>query len=89
MRVEEFKHWIDSDEAMFAPSFAIKYKKSPRGKQMDYHHFLGRQGIVCFRNFWGSGNNGDHIDLWNGSEVAHGGRDYFERSQEIWFWDIP
>jgi len=89
LRVEEFKHYIDSRDALFAPYYAQKYKKQKNGHQVTYRKFLGRTGIVVFRNFWGSGNRGDHIDLWNGSRQAHGDLDYFERSQEIWFWYIP
>ncbi len=74
---------------MFAPYYAEKYQRSSGGIQKAYHYFLRRTGIVVFRNFWGRTNTGDHIDLWDGSAVAKGNRDYFERSQEIWFWEIP
>lgn len=64
--------------------------------------FKGRTGLVCFHNFWGEGNQGDHIDLWDGTGIvrrmvdpslegpgmAHGSLDYFERSEEVWFWPI-
>ena len=46
-------------------------------------------GIVAFRNFHGQNNQGDHIDLWNGTAMAHGNNDYFERSEEIWYWALP
>jgi hypothetical protein len=41
-----------------------------------------------WRNFWGTGNQGDHIDLWNGEEIAHGTLDFFIRSEEVWFWAL-
>jgi hypothetical protein len=88
LKVEQFKHYVDSDNALFAPYYADKYVKTRSGLQKTYHHFLGSTGIVCFRNFWGAGNRGDHIDLWNGARVAHGDLDFFERSKEIWFWQI-
>lgn len=64
--------------------------------------FNGRTGFVCFQNFWGEGNQGDHIDLWDGTGLvrretdaslegpgmAHGSLDYFERSEEVWFWPV-
>ena len=64
--------------------------------------FKGRTGFVCFQNFWGEGNQGDHIDLWDGTGLvrkaldsslegagmAHGSLDYFERSEEVWFWPV-
>ncbi len=48
-----------------------------------------RQGIVFCRNFWGTGNQGDHIDLWNGSGMRHGSPDYIDRSEEVVFWEVP
>jgi hypothetical protein len=27
-------------------------------------------GIVFFQNYWGPGNQGDHIDLWNGRRLT-------------------
>lgn len=67
-----------------------------------WQHFLNRTGFVCFHNFWGEGNQGDHIDLWDGTGIlrrevdpswegpslADGSLDYFERSQEVWFWPV-
>ncbi|SEA62009.1 T6SS effector amidase Tae4 family protein [Rubrimonas cliftonensis] len=93
LKVEQFKNDLNSDEALFAPYYAEKHVKPRRGAQKTHHHFLGRQGIVVFRNFYGAGGQGDHIDLWNGvsngKKLAQGGLDYFERSKEIWFWKIP
>jgi hypothetical protein len=87
LRVEQFKLWLNSDRATFVP-YAEKYKRDSRGRQTSYHAFLGRQGIAAFLDFWGANNTGDHIDLWDGSTVAHGDRGYFERSREIWFWPL-
>lgn len=89
LRVEEIKEWINSDAATFAPSYAEKYVRDRQGRQQSHHSFIGRQGIVAFLNFWGTGNTGDHIDLWDGSSIAYGQNNYFELSQEIWFWQIP
>ena len=33
-------------------------------------------------------NQGDHIDLLNGHQIAKGALDYFERSEEVWFWEM-
>ncbi|HVK54554.1 MAG TPA: T6SS effector amidase Tae4 family protein [Burkholderiales bacterium] len=27
-------------------------------------------GIIFFQNYWGPGNQGDHIDLWNGARLT-------------------
>jgi hypothetical protein len=50
--------------------------------------YTGRSGIVFFQDFWGTGNQGDHIDLWDGTTVRTGARDYFSRSREVWFWQV-
>lgn len=57
----------------------------------------GRRGIVFFKNFWGTGLQGDHIDLWNGWRMTKffqsvftvqvmGGGDY--KKGEVWFWPV-
>jgi hypothetical protein len=59
----------------------------------------GRKGIIFFKDFWTRQNEatqqGDHIDLWNGStmpqadpRVLEGSLNYFDRSKEVWFWEI-
>jgi hypothetical protein len=88
LRVEEFKLWINSDKATFAPYYAEVSKRDSRGRQRSYHSYLGRQGIVAFLDFWGGGT-GDHIDLWNGERIAQGENYYFTDSRELWFWPIP
>jgi hypothetical protein len=88
LRVEQMKLWLNSDNASFAPDYAEISTRDKRGHQNSYHVYSGRRGIVACLNFHGRGNQGDHIDLWDGSTMAHGGLDYFQRSQEIWFWDI-
>jgi hypothetical protein len=88
LRVEEFKKWLNSSSATFVGS-AVKYKKDARGNQKSSTDFAGKRGIVAFLDFWGANNTGDHIDLWNGTKVAHGSLDYFSRSRELWFWAMP
>jgi hypothetical protein len=89
LKVEQLKLWINSDDATFAPSYAEKSKRDGQGRQKSHHAFIGKQGIVAFLNFWGPGNAGDHIDLWNGNRIAHGDNSYFAASQELWFWPLP
>lgn len=55
-----------------------------------------RQGVVFFRNFYGPGMQGDHIDLWNGwrltsltslvSIYTPWGSRYNKGS--VWFWEV-
>jgi Type VI secretion system (T6SS), amidase effector protein 4 len=87
LRVEQIKLWLNSDDAYFVPYAAIS-KRTKQGHQNTSHSYAGQRGIVACINFWGRGNRGDHIDLWDGTTMAHGGLDYFERSQEIWFWEM-
>ena len=87
LRVEEMKLWLNSDRAKFVGKAKIS-RSSPAVPQKTFIDYLGKRGIVAFINFWGEGNQGDHIDLWNGESVAHGSRDYFERSEQIWYWKM-
>jgi hypothetical protein len=83
------RNWLDSEEAWFIPNYAEKHFRDQFGREKSSHAFIGRQGIFAFFNFWGPGNTGEHIDVWNGSRIALGDNNYFERSEEIWFWPIP
>jgi hypothetical protein len=87
LRVEEIKLWLNSDDAKFLP-YAEVSKRDKRGRQKSSEAYSGRRGIVACLNFWGAGNQGDHIDLWNGSMIAHGALDYFVRAEQIWFWEM-
>ncbi len=81
LRAEELAAWLKNRPDVFG--------KVVRTKHTSADAFSGKQGIVLCRNFWGKGMQGDHLDLWNGEEFADGEPDYFERSQEVWFWEIP
>jgi hypothetical protein len=80
LRVEELAKWLEKNPKLLGK--VVKHKK------VTYSDFTGKKGVVMFRNFWGTNNQGDHIDLWNGYKMAHGSNDYFERSQEVWFWEL-
>jgi len=80
LRAEELAAWLKNRPALFG--------KVQRTKHTTVAAFRGRQGLVMCRNFWGKGMQGDHLDLWNGERFADGDDDYFERSQEVWFWAI-
>ena len=87
LRVEEMKHWLNSSNAPFVGQAVVSTAQN--GAQKTYQDYLGQRGIVAFRNFWGQNDQGDHIDLWDGQNIAQGSLDYFERSEEIWFWKMP
>jgi len=67
----------------------------------------GKTGIIFFKDYWRRGTeaqpSGDHIDLWNGSNITDGALSYlrvqfglhwegrisdFRKSKEIWFWSV-
>jgi len=87
IRAEELMRWLNTRDAPFVGSAEIS-KRDKKGHQKSAEAYKGRRGIVVCRNFWGRGNQGDHIDLWDGQNLAHGGSDYFQPSQEIWFWQM-
>lgn len=80
IRAEELANWLKTQTTQIG--------KVEICKKVTYANFAGRSGIVFFRNFWGVGNQGDHIDLWDGSQIRKGDLSYFSRSQEVWFWPI-
>lgn len=86
IRAEEFARWLDDDRVPFPSNHAERKK---RGRiPITAQSYATRKGIVLFRNFWGRGNTGDHIDLWDGSVMAHGDASFFSAAREVWFWDI-
>ena len=82
LRVEEFADWLDRKYIDFG--FVATEIKT----DVTYQDYLGHTGIVVFKNFWGEYGAGDHIDLWDGYDMCSGDRDYFERSQVVWFWEV-
>ncbi|MBB3348348.1 type VI secretion system amidase effector protein Tae4 [Sphingomonas sp. BK069] len=80
LRAEELSAWLDETVGPWAPT------ETHDGAIADT--FSGRQGIILCRNFWGTGNQGDHIDLWNGSAMRHGAAEYIDRSEQVLFWEV-
>ncbi len=67
------------------------------GKPKSFHHITcddfcratdNASGIIAFFDFWGKGNQGDHLDLWNSERMTCGDPDYFERSRKVLFWEL-
>jgi hypothetical protein len=82
LKVLQMVPWIDKNTKV------IGCKPKVIHKNVDSRPFNGKVGIFYFQNFYGRNNRGDHIDLWNGRIIAHGDLDYFERSEEVWFWEM-
>lgn len=79
LRAEELAAWLRSRPGEFG--------RATVHRRVDANRFIGRRGIIFCRNFWGPGNQGDHIDLWKRSIMRTGDSSYIARSQEVWFWD--
>lgn len=83
LRAEELADWLRNGTVVFGvPDIA---------RSTSYARYSTRSGIVFFRNFYGPGNQGDHIDLWNGSRMPGPDFDnsyYFKDSEEVWFWNV-
>ena len=84
LRVADIVPWIDRHEKL------IGCREKTVHHNVTFLDFVGKFGIVYFQNFYGRHNQGDHVDLWNGLlfRVAHGDLDYFQRSEEVWFWEF-
>ena len=82
LRVRNLIPWIETNAR------TIGCQRKVEHSNVTHADFSGKKGIVYFENFWGTNNQGDHIDLWNGTKVAHGDLDYFQRSEEVWFWEM-
>jgi len=79
IRAQELADWLDQ----VCPAVSAAEKLDPMADNIQ-----ARQGIIFCRNFWGTYNEGDHIDLWDGFEMRHGEVEYISKSEEIWFWEI-
>jgi hypothetical protein len=64
IRAQELADWL----ATPASQLATKVQKF--GGKGVFDKINLRSGIVFFRNYWGAGNQGDHIDLWNGHRLT-------------------
>lgn len=70
IRAQELADWLASGAARL-PSRLEKFEaKEAFGRIKDKRGMTGRTGIVFFKNYWGTGAQGDHIDLWNGSRLT-------------------
>jgi hypothetical protein len=70
-----------------------KYIKENREQESAFEErvlkdILNKKGIIFCQNFWGRGEQGDHIDVWDGLNMACGQRNYYGRSKQVWFWEI-
>lgn len=65
IRAQEVANWLASAAH---PIFPAKVEKFG-GKEV-FEKIKDKTGIIFFQNYWGTGDQGDHIDLWNGSRLT-------------------
>ena len=94
LRARELAAWLRKNKSKFGE---VEIRKN-----VTFNDYTNRTGIVYCQNFWGENNQGDHVDLWDGTgrfmasgsfawegpAMASGGLDYIERSEEVWFWPV-
>jgi hypothetical protein len=97
IRAQELANWLASPRS----HLHAKVQKFA-GKEV-FDAIKHDRGIIFFKNYWGAGNQGDHIDLWNGSRLTHwvswiqiharigsiGINSDFRKAESIWFWVLP
>lgn len=91
IRAQELANWLASP----ANPLYIRVEKYS-GSEV-FNKISGRRGIIFFQNYWGPGNQGDHIDLWNGSRLTdwrtlltiHIYGESYSKSDNVWFWEVP
>ena len=89
LRAEELANWLRSS---FSPFKQMIEFEGVNG----FEQLNNKTGIVFFKDYYGPGNQGDHIDLWNGSRLTkvsswfefafRDGRHY--RDATVWFWPV-
>jgi hypothetical protein len=80
LRAEELADWMKAQPVLFGK---VDIKRNVKAS-----NYAGKNGVIFLKNFWGVGNQGDHIDLWNGSKMTLGLPEYFTVAQEVWFWEV-
>jgi Type VI secretion system (T6SS), amidase effector protein 4 len=64
LRAQELADWL-AFKSRFLGKSCIKIGADDFNKSI-----ANQNGIIFFKNYWGAGNQGDHIDLWNGSRLT-------------------
>ena len=97
IRVQEVANWLATPNGVIAGRV-----RKFSGKEV-FDKIKGKRGVIFFQNYYGPGNQGDHIDLWDGSRLTGMlswvriyarigsvglGTDY-RKAQSVWFWALP
>lgn len=94
LRAEELANWMRQHHRLFGQFHRFDTY------QQALVQIRSRQGVVFYRNFWGTNMQGDHIDLWNrhyatrefstflGALPFVSSRSPYSKAQEVWFWQM-
>lgn len=80
LRAEELANWLARGTVFGAPT-----KLKGAGAATDLQ---GKQGVVFVKDFYGPGNSGDHIDIWDVDHMLSGSTTYFDKARAVWFWSL-
>jgi hypothetical protein len=82
LAAEELAKWLVGQSRLVGTR--LEYKDGKKA----FSELKGQTGIIFCMNFWGTGNNGDHIDVWNGGRMKQGNADWMNSAQAVWFWKL-
>lgn len=63
LRAQELADWL-------ASPFSGMHQVEKYSGQEAFDRISGKRGIIFFQNYWGPGNQGDHIDLWDRTRLT-------------------
>ena len=96
IRAQEVANWLATPNGIIAGRV-----RKFSGKEV-FDKIKGKRGVIFFKNYYGPGNQGDHIDLWDGRRLTHSisiaqiylrlgpfgiGSDY-RKAESVWFWAV-
>lgn len=93
IRAQEMANWFARPGILQASVQKLSGKEA-------FGNMAAKTGIVFFQNYWGPNEQGDHIDLWNGSRLADwtswirnqsginipGVWSDYKKAKAVWFW---
>lgn len=92
LQAEPLAGWMLQQKQRFGTAEKKVGKNHDATKGVTHVDYKGRKGVVFFKDFWFRDKEkfptGDHIDVWNGERQGSGNDDYFERSKQVWFWEL-
>jgi hypothetical protein len=70
LRAQELANWFAAGGARLGVKTGRMDAKEAFGRVEGKKGMMGRTGMVFVQDYWGPGDQGDHIDLWNGSRMT-------------------